>query len=160
MKENWGGFKGMKVSDAKPKVAEEMERRKLLSTMLELPEKVVCKCGTRCYGKILENQWFLNYSDPAWKEQTKSLIKAASVYPEQSLEWYFSTIDWLRNWPCARQSGMGAKLPWDKEGIGETLADSTVYMALYTLCQFINSVKVNFSQTLPDVFRDLLDGKG
>jgi leucyl-tRNA synthetase len=160
MKENCDGFKGMKVSDAKPKVAEEMERRKLFSTMLELPEKVVCKCGTRCYVKILENQWFLNYSDPAWKEQTKSLIKAASVYPEQSLEWYFSTIDWLRNWPCARKSGMGTKLPWDKEWIVETLSDSTIYMAFYTICQFINSDKVKFGQLLPEVFDYLLHGKG
>ena len=69
MKENCDGFKGLKVSDAKPKVVEEMERRSLLSIMQELPQKVVCKCGTRCYVKILENQWFLNYSDPAWKER-------------------------------------------------------------------------------------------
>ena len=139
----------MKVSEAKEKVIEEMKRRNLLSIMQELPQKVVCKCGTRCYVKILENQWFLNYSDPAWKEQTKALIRAANVYPEQSLEWYFSTIDWLRNWPCARKSGMGTKLPWDKEWIVETLSDSTIYMAFYTICQFVNSEKVKFGQLLP-----------
>ena len=160
MKENCDGFKGMKVSDAKPKVAEEMERRKLFSTMLELAERVVCKCGTRCYVKILENQWFLNYSDPAWKERTKSLIKAANVYPPQSLEWYFSTVDWLRNWPCARQSGMGTKLPWDKGWIVETLSDSTIYMAFYTICQFVNSEKAKFGQLLPEVFDYLFLGKG
>jgi len=160
MKENCDGFKGLKVSDAKPKVVEEMGRRNLLSTMQELPQRVVCKCGTRCYVKILENQWFLNYSDPAWKERTKSLIRAANVYPEQSLEWYFSTIDWLRNWPCARKSGMGTKLPWDKEWIVETLSDSTIYMAFYTICQFVNSETVKFGQLLPEVFDYLLLGKG
>ena len=160
MKENCDGFKGMKVSDSKPKVVEEMERRNLLSTMQELPQRVVCKCATRCYVKILENQWFLNYSDPAWKELTKSLIRAANVYPEQSLEWYFSTIDWLRNWPCARKSGMGTKLPWDKEWIVETLSDSTIYMAFYTICQFVNSETVKFDQLIPEVFDYLLLGKG
>ncbi len=128
--------------------------------MQELPQRVVCKCGTRCYVKILENQWFLNYSDPAWKERTKTLIRAANVYPEQSLEWYFSTIDWLRNWPCARKSGMGTKLPWDKEWIVETLSDSTIYMAFYTISQFVNAETVKFGQLLPEVFDYLLLGKG
>jgi len=160
MKENCDGFKGLKVSDAKPKVVEEMGRRNLLTAMQELPQRVVCKCGTRCYVKILENQWFLNYSDPAWKELTKSVIRAANVYPEQSLEWYFSTIDWLRNWPCARKSGMGTKLPWDKEWIVETLSDSTIYMAFYTICQFVNNETVKFGQLLPEVFDYLLLGKG
>jgi leucyl-tRNA synthetase len=160
MKDNCDGFKGMNVSDSKPKVVEEMERKGLLSIMHELPQRVVCKCGTRCYVKILENQWFLNYSDPAWKEITKSLIKAANVYPEQSLEWYFSTIDWLRNWPCARKSGMGTKLPWDKEWIVETLSDSTIYMAFYTICHFINSETVKFNHLVPEVFDYVLHGKG
>ena len=160
MRENTDRYKGMKVSEAKDKIIEEMKGRGLLSIMHELPQKVVCKCGTRCYVKILENQWFLNYSDPKWKETTKSLIKAANVYPEQSLEWYFSTIDWLRNWPCARKSGMGTKLPWDKEWIVETLSDSTIYMAFYTISQLVNSETVKFPQLLPEVFDYVLLGKG
>jgi leucyl-tRNA synthetase len=160
MKENTDGFKGLKVSEAKEKVVEEMRGKGVLTVMQELPQRVVCKCGTRCYVKILENQWFLNYSDPAWKEKTKTLIRAANVYPEQSLEWYFSTIDWLRNWPCARKSGMGTKLPWDKEWIVETLSDSTIYMAFYTICQFVNNETVKFGQLLPEVFDYLLLGKG
>ncbi len=160
LKENCDGYKGMKVSEAKPKVVEAMGDKELLTTMQELPQKVVCKCATRCYVKILENQWFLNYSDPAWKEKTKTLISAANVFPPESLAWYFSTIDWLRNWPCARKSGMGTKLPWDKEWIVETLSDSTIYMAFYTLAHFVNSEKVNFGQLFPEVFDYLLLGKG
>ncbi|MDG6926551.1 MAG: leucine--tRNA ligase [Nitrososphaerota archaeon] len=160
MKENCDGYRGMKVSEAKPEVVEAMKRQSLLTVMQELPQRVVCKCGTRCYVKILENQWFLNYSDPAWKEKTKTLIKRANVYPEQSLEWYFSTIDWLRNWPCARRAGMGTKLPWDKEWIVETLSDSTIYMAFYTINHFINAETVKFEQLSPEVFDYLLLGKG
>ena len=81
MKENCDGFKGMKVSEAKQKVIEEMKRRNFLSIMQELPQKVVCKCGTRCYVKILENQWFLNYSDPAWKEKTKDAHQGRERLP-------------------------------------------------------------------------------
>lgn len=160
MKENTGPYRGAKVSEAKDKVIADMKAEGILSVMGELPQKVVCKCATRCYVKILENQWFLNYSDPAWKERTKDLIRAASVFPEQSLEWYFSTIDWLRNWPCARKSGMGTRLPWDKDWIVETLSDSTIYMAFYTINHFINAETVKFEQLSPEVFDYLLLGKG
>ena len=30
---------------------------------------VVCRCGNRVKVKILHDQWFLKYSDPAWKKQ-------------------------------------------------------------------------------------------
>ncbi|MDG6914355.1 MAG: leucine--tRNA ligase [Nitrososphaerota archaeon] len=160
MKENTGPYRGAKVSEAKDKVIADMKAEGILSVMGELPQKVVCKCATRCYVKILENQWFLNYSDPAWKERTKDLIRAASVFPEQSLEWYFSTIDWLRNWPCARKSGMGTRLPWDKDWIVETLSDSTIYMAFYTISQYVNSETVRFDQLLPEVFDYVLLGRG
>jgi leucyl-tRNA synthetase len=160
MKSNCDGYGGLKVSEAKPKVVEAMKADRTLAVMQELPQRVVCKCGTRCYVKILENQWFLNYSDPAWKERTKSLIRKANVYPDQSLEWYFSTIDWLRNWPCARRSGMGTKLPWDKEWIVETLSDSTIYMAFYTINQLVNAEKVKYEQLVPEVFDYLFMGKG
>ncbi len=160
MKENCDGYRGMKVNDAKPKIIEQMKGMGLLTPMLELPQRVVCKCGTRCYVKILENQWFLDYSNPAWKEKTKELIRRANVYPEQSLDWYFSTIDWLRNWPCARRSGMGTKLPWDKEWIVETLSDSTIYMAFYTMSQLVNAEKVKFEQLMLEVFDYVLLGVG
>jgi len=160
MKENTGPYMGLKVSEAKDRLIGDLKQKGALSVMHELPQRVVCKCGTRCYVKILENQWFLNYSDPDWKERTKGLIKAASVYPEQSLDWYFSTIDWLRNWPCARQSGMGTKLPWDKGWIVETLSDSTIYMAFYTISQLVNNETVKFGQLLPEVFDYVLLGKG
>ena len=159
MKENCGEFSRMKVSEAKVAIVEQMKGNGF-TFMYELPEKVVCKCGTRCYVKILENQWFLNYSDPAWKELTREVIRSANVYPPESLEWYYSTIDWLRNWPCARRAGMGTKLPWDKEWIVETLSDSTIYMAFYTINHRINSEEVSYEQLTPEVFDYLFHGKG
>jgi len=159
MKENCGEFSRMKVSEAKVAIVEQMKGNGF-TFMYELPEKVVCKCGTRCYVKILENQWFLNYSDPAWKELTREVIRSANVYPPESLEWYYSTIDWLRNWPCARRAGMGTKLPWDKEWIVETLSDSTIYMAFYTINHQVNSEKVKYEQLTPEVFDYLFHGKG
>jgi leucyl-tRNA synthetase len=160
MRENCGRFSGQKVSEAKTAVIEEMKGKGWLSTMFELPQRVVCKCGTRCFVKILENQWFLNYSDEGWKKTTKELIGGANVFPPESLSWYFSTIDWLRNWPCARRAGMGTKLPWDKDWIVETLSDSTIYMAFYTINSYIRAGKVKTEQLSPEFFDFVFLGKG
>jgi leucyl-tRNA synthetase len=160
MTEGSGPLSGLKVSDAKEKAVELLTKTKRLTKMLELPERVVCRCGTRCYVKVLENQWFLNYSDPEWKAKTKRLIERADVFPAESREWYYSTIEWLNDWPCARRSGMGTKLPWDKEWLVETLSDSTIYMAYYTISKFVNQEKVAPENLTPEVCDYVFFGKG
>jgi len=160
MKDNSGPLSRMKVSEAKEKAIELLTKTGRFTRMYELPERVVCRCGTRCYVKILENQWFLNYSNPEWKQLTKKLIERATVLPPESREWYISTIDWLKDWPCARRSGMGTKLPWDKEWIVETLSDSTIYMAFYTLSKFVNQEKVGPENLTPEIFDYIFFGRG
>jgi len=160
MKDNSGPLSRMKVSEAKEKAIELLTKTGRFTRMHELPERVICRCGTRCYVKILENQWFLNYSNPDWKQRTKRLIETATVLPPESREWYYSTIDWLNDWPCARRSGMGTKLPWDKEWIVETLSDSTIYMAFYTLSKFVNQEKVGPESLTPELLDYVFFGKG
>ncbi|HXY56078.1 MAG TPA: class I tRNA ligase family protein, partial [Nitrososphaerales archaeon] len=151
---------GLKVADAKAKALELMAKTERLSKIFELPEKVVCRCGTRCYVKILENQWFLNYSNPEWKAKAKLVIDRASMYPEEARQVFYSTIDWLNDWPCARRSGMGTKLPWDKDWIVETLSDSTIYMAYYSISKFVNLEKIGPDNLTSDVLDYILLGKG
>jgi len=160
MTQGSGPLAGLTVAEAKAKAVELLAKTERLSKMLELPEKVVCRCGTRCYVKILENQWFLNYSNPKWKAKAKEVVERASVFPEEARQWFYSTIDWLNDWPCARRSGMGTKLPWDKEWIVETLSDSTIYMAYYMLSKFVNQEKVSPDNLTPAVFDYIFFGKG
>ncbi len=160
MSDGSGPLSGMKVSEAKEKAVELLAKTERLTKMFELPEKVVCRCGTRCYVKILENQWFLNYSNPGWKAKTRELIEKAKVFPGESRDWYYSTIEWLNDWPCARRSGMGTKLPWDREWIVETLSDSTIYMAYYTISKFVNQEKVAPENLTPEVCDYVFLGKG
>ncbi len=155
-----GPLAGLSVSEAKAKAVELLTKTARLGKIYELPEKVVCRCGTRCYVKVLENQWFLNYSNPEWKARTKWLIEKADVFPPEAREWFYSTIEWLKDWPCARRSGMGTKLPWDKEWLVETLSDSTIYMAYYTVSKFVNQEKVGSEHLTPDVCNYIFFGKG
>ncbi len=160
MNANSGPLSGLKVRDAKERAMELLSKSGRVTKMFELSERVVCRCGTRCYVKLLENQWFLNYSDRQWKDRAKGLIEKANVLPAESREWYYSTIEWLNDWPCARRSGMGTKLPWDKDWIVETLSDSTVYMAFYTVSKFVNQEKVRPENLTPEMFDFVLLGKG
>ena len=155
-----GPLSGLTVAVAKAKSTELLGKTERLSKMLELPVRVVCRCGTRCYVKILENQWFLNYSNPAWKAKTKLVIDGAGIFPEEARQVFHSTIEWLNDWPCARRSGMGTRLPWDKEWIVETLSDSTIYMAYYCVSKFVNLEKIGPESLTPDVFDFIFYGKG
>lgn len=47
------------------------------------------------------------------------------------------TIDWLKEWGCSRSFGLGTKLPFDKQFLIESLSDSTIYMAYYTISHFL-----------------------
>jgi leucyl-tRNA synthetase len=55
---------------------------------------------------------------------------------------------------------MGTKLPWDKEWMVETLSDSTIYMAYYTLSKFVNQEKVGAENLTPEVLDFVFFGKG
>jgi leucyl-tRNA synthetase len=155
-----GPLAGLTVAEAKAKALELMAKTERLGKMYELPEKVICRCGTRCYVKILENQWFLNYSNPEWKAKARQVIERASVYPDDARQWFFATIDWLNDWPCARRSGMGTKLPWDKDWIVETLSDSTIYMAYYNISKFVNLEKIGPDNLSSEVLDYIFFGKG
>ncbi len=138
LKENCGEYAGKTVAEARDLVKERLIELGLGGVMWELPEKVVCRCGTETIVKIVENQWFLRYSDPEWKQKVKEHIMKMNIYPEEARQWFLNVVDWLRDWACARKTGLGTKLPWDPEWIVETLSDSTIYPALYTISKYLN----------------------
>jgi leucyl-tRNA synthetase len=43
----------------------------------------------------------------------------------------------LKEWACTRQFGLGTFLPWDKQWVIESLSDSTIYMAYYTIAHIL-----------------------
>ncbi|RYE83637.1 MAG: hypothetical protein EOO65_03615 [Methanosarcinales archaeon] len=46
-------------------------------------------------------------------------------------------IGWLKEWACSRSFGLGTHLPWDKQFVIESLSDSTIYMAYYTVAHLL-----------------------
>ena len=59
-------------------------------------------------------------------------------------------LEWLREWGCSRNTGLGTKVPWDKQFVIESLSDSTIYMAYYTIAhQLQGSDNMDGSKTGP-----------
>lgn len=160
LKENCGRYAGKMVKEVKDQLVQDFKKENIAESMYDLPQRVVCRCMTPCIVKILEDQWFLKYSDPAWKEKTKEALKGTAVYPDAAVQWFVDVIDWLKEWACARKTGLGTPLPWSPGWIVETLSDSTIYMAFYTINKHIRQHSIRPEQLIPEVFNYVFFGKG
>jgi leucyl-tRNA synthetase len=55
LKENTGKYAGMKVSQARDTLIEDLEAKGIADRLFEVPEGVVCRCGITCIVKILRD---------------------------------------------------------------------------------------------------------
>ncbi|MHA1355253.1 MAG: leucine--tRNA ligase, partial [Candidatus Heimdallarchaeota archaeon] len=94
-----------------------------------------------------------------WKKKAHDHLAKMTIYPPDARQAFEYTIDWLNDKACARKSGLGTKLPWDPEWIVETLSDSTVYMAYYTIARIINEKDIQPEQLPNEIFDYLFRNK-
>ena len=160
LNEKTGKYKGLSVSKCKKELSQEFKQQGIASYIWELTGKVVCRCTTEAHVKILENQWFLKFSDPEWKKLARKCVDQMKFYPEEARKQFEEIIEWLEDKACARKSGLGTRLPWDPEWIVETLSDSVIYMAFYTIAKYINEYKIEPHYLKKEVFDYIFWGKG
>jgi len=152
-------YGGMRVSEAKDKVHRNLILKGEGSAMNEFSKKpVICRCGTKCLVKIVEDQWFLDYSNAGWKEKAKRCLSEMDIVPSETRAQFEHTIDWLEEWPCTRQVGMGTPAPWDPDWVIESLSDSTVYMIYYTIAHILEDI--DSEKLSDDVFDYIFLGFG
>ena len=147
-----GKYAGRLVKDVKAELIEDFKKANIADSMYDLPQKVVCRCTTRCIVKILSDQWFLLYSDPEWKQMVHEAVDKARIFPEVARAYFHDRIDWLHEWACARRTGLGTPLAWSPGWIVETLSDSTIYMAFYTIVKHIRKYNIRPEQLTDAVF--------
>ncbi|MEM1666136.1 MAG: leucine--tRNA ligase [Nitrososphaerota archaeon] len=160
MKDNCGEYSGLPVRVARDAIKTRLISTGLGDVMYDLSAKVICRCGTECLVKIVKDQWFLTYSNPEWKEKVKLHIMRMGIFPEEARQWFLNVVDWLRDWACTRKTGLGTPLPWDSSWIVETLSDSTIYPALYTISKYMNNGTVKPEQLTSEVFDYVFLGVG
>lgn len=161
MKENTGKYAGLTVAEAKERVKEDLVREGRAETMYEIVNRpVICRCGTECVVKIFEDQWFIDYGNPKWKALAQKCLDEMEILPEELRTEFNYVVGWLHEKACARKSGLGTKLPWDPEWIIESLSDSVIYMAYYTISRLIREHRIQPSQLTAAFFDYVFLGVG
>jgi len=153
-------FAGKKISEAKDEVKEWITKIGSADILLELTNSPVkCRCGTECVVKLLSNQWFLDYSNKDWKQKAHRCFEGMNILPNEIRSEFDKVLDWLRDRACARQHGLGTKVPWDKEWLVESLADSVIYMAFYIISKYVNKKEINGNDLTDEFFDYVFYGK-
>lgn len=161
MKSNTGKYAGLKVSEAKERVREDLIEEGIAEEFYEIVNgPVYCRCMSRVVVKVVEDQWFINYGDENWKELARECLREMRIVPEEIRREFEACIDWLKAKACARRSGLGTPLPWDPNWIIESLSDSTIYMAYYTIAKYINQYGIKGDNLNDEVFDYIFLGKG
>lgn len=135
-----GEFKGEPVSAAKEKIRKSLYESGDAFPFADPMGKVVSRSGDDCVVAYLP-QWFLNYgeSDAQWQHETLNFVQnTLNTYSPETKNGFEKNLTWLNRWACARTYGLGSKLPWDPKFLVESLSDSTVYMAYYTIAHLLH----------------------
>ena len=160
-KMSYGKYSGMAELDARAKITEDLYSSGAgIKSFIISNYPVVCRCGTKALVKVISDQWFMNYGDKAWKEKVKSLFTKTLILPEKMRLAFDHTIDWLDLRPVERAQGLGTRFPLNREHIIESLSDSTIYMAFYTISHIIKSGNIPPEKAKPEFFDYVFLGIG
>lgn len=133
-----GDFVGEKVEKAKPKVREQLITSGEAFAYAEPEGFVISRSGEPCVVALL-NQWYLDYGEASWRAQTEGLVSdKLNSFHDETRNGLLANLAWLNQWACARSYGLGTKLPWDTDFLVESLSDSTIYMAYYTIAHYLH----------------------
>jgi leucyl-tRNA synthetase len=152
---------GKPVPIARDEVVKEIIAKGDGGTIYEIMNRpVYCRCGNEAVVKILKDQWFLDYGNPSWKDEARRALSKMSIVPQEFRKDFEYSIEWLDKRACARTRGLGTPLPWDKKWIIESLSDSTIYMAYYTVSHLIRDYGIKGSQLTAQVWDYVILGLG
>ncbi|KAI8988173.1 leucyl-tRNA synthetase [Mycotypha africana] len=137
-----GDYKGMKVQEAKPKVREDLIKSGQAFVYNEPESLIMSRSGDECVVALLD-QWYLDYGEEEWLKKTKKCLSQMNTFTQETRNQFEAVLDWLNQWACARSFGLGTKLPWDEQFLVESLSDSTIYMAYYTVANLLHGGSLN-----------------
>ncbi|KAG2497803.1 hypothetical protein HYH03_004074 [Edaphochlamys debaryana] len=131
-----GPHSGRKVSEAKPLIKEEMLSAGQALLYSEPERQVISRSGDECVV-ALTDQWYITYGEEEWQASTREALARIETYSEEARNQFSFCLGWLQQWACSRSFGLGTRLPWDPQYLVESLSDSTVYMAYYTVAHIL-----------------------
>ncbi|XP_066447350.1 leucine--tRNA ligase, cytoplasmic [Eleutherodactylus coqui] len=130
------GYEGMKVQDVKKTIQKMMIDNNGAMMYMEPEKQVISRSADECVVALCD-QWYLDYGEENWKKQTSECLERMETFCEETRKNFEATLGWLQEHACSRTYGLGSRLPWDEQWLIESLSDSTIYMAYYTVCHFL-----------------------
>eukprot|EP00923_Selenidium_pygospionis_P038391 GHVN01066984.1.p1 GENE.GHVN01066984.1~~GHVN01066984.1.p1 ORF type:complete len:963 (+),score=79.61 GHVN01066984.1:2247-5135(+) len=136
-----GNHKGKKVAEVKNLVRTDLLSAGLAVKYWEPEKKVVSRSGDTCVVALC-NQWYLDYGEEKWRDAVLEHVQDGNrfnPYNETTAHQFTHVLHWLSQWACSRHYGLGTRIPWDEEALIESLSDSTIYMAYYSIAHLLQS---------------------
>jgi len=141
LNEKCGDFAGLKIAEIKDEIKDWLKEKNVAGLFYETSRKAVTRGKGKVIVAVLQDQWFIDYRPGWWKDLGQELVENMRFYPEKYKPSMDSIIaDWLALRPCARKRGLGTRFPFENGWVIESLSDSTIYMALYTIAHLLRQL--------------------
>lgn len=161
LNEKCGKYAGIKISEMKDQVKDELQQQKQAITMREFSEEVICRCNEKVMIKKIPDQWFIKYSDKKLTEDSKKHVEKMNIYPAEYKKQLPKVLDWFDDRACIRKgSWLGTEFPFKKEWIVEPISDSTLYPAYYIISKHVNNQNITPEEMTEEFFDYVFLGKG
>ncbi|XP_031828654.2 leucyl-tRNA synthetase isoform X1 [Nomia melanderi] len=131
-----GKYKGKRVQDVKKQIQKDLINEGKVVIYYEPEKKIISRSNDECVVALC-NQWYLDYGEESWKKETVEALKNLNTFHDEVRRNFMACLDWLHEYACSRTYGLGTKLPWDENWLIESLSDSTIYMAYYTVAHLL-----------------------
>lgn len=156
-----GEHKGKKIQDIKKVLQMSLVDKKEAVIYYEPEKTIISRSGDECVVALCD-QWYLDYGEPTWKTMAEKCLEHMNTYHDEVRKNFNGCLNWLHEHACSRTYGLGTRLPWDEQWLIESLSDSTIYMAYYTIAHLIqgnsfkgdqpNALGIKAEQMIPEVW--------
>lgn len=161
LNDNCGKYAGVKISEIKDTVKNDLIDINKASLLREFSEDVICRCGELVVIKQIPDQWFIKYSDQKLTEDTKNHVESMHIVPSEYKQQLPAILDWFDDRACIRKgSWLGTEFPFKKDWIIEPISDSTLYPAYYLISNYINNNQITPEEMTEAFFDYVFLGKG
>jgi len=108
----------------------------------EPESKVISRSGDVCVVAKTE-QWFIDYGNNELKNKVLNYVRTKFESPIPTVkEQIEKAVECMHERACSRNFGLGTKLPGTNDII-DSLSDSTIYMAYYTIAHIITNIEID-----------------
>ncbi|RLU26189.1 hypothetical protein DMN91_002355 [Ooceraea biroi] len=127
---------GKDVQDVKKPIQTKLINDGMAVIYYEPEKTIVSRSNDECIVALCD-QWYLDYGEEAWKKEALKALQDLDTFHDEVRKNFQVCMDWLHEHACSRTYGLGSKLPWDESWLIESLSDSTIYMAYYTVAHYL-----------------------